>query len=123
MAIQHPLVVYPFTAEADTPKYSLVKLGATEGGAAVATAATDALIGTTLNVDALNGTVMDVCTEGSPYVTYGGTIAYKDPVTSDAQGRAVKAATGNLVIGIAMQAGVVGDVGVILLKKPATAAA
>jgi len=88
------------------------------GRAAQAAAAGDALIGVT-EMGAGDGQTVDVTVEGVPAVEFGGAVAYGDPITADSEGRAVKAApaSGNTarVIGHAWLDGVAGDVGEIHL--------
>ncbi len=62
--------------------------------------------------------VVDVCLSGIEIVEYGDVVAVDDPLTSDAQGRAVPvnaSAARAAVVGFAMQAGDVGDKGAVRL--------
>ncbi len=73
------------------PPYRIVKPGAADGEVALATAATDALMGTTGQLGAASGERVDVDLGGMPEVELGGTVAAGDPLTADANGKAVKA--------------------------------
>ena len=73
------------------PPYRIVKPGAADGQVALATAATDALMGTTGQLGAAIGERVDVDLGGMPEVELGGTVAAGDPLTADANGKAVKA--------------------------------
>ncbi len=123
MAINHPGDRVPFTSETPVPAYCIVKLGATPGGCALASAPTDALIGVSYTVPINDvGVVMDVVQEGPTLVTSGGTIAYGDLLTTDANGHAITAATGNVVIGRSMDTAVSGDLFVCdMFSRPAKA--
>jgi hypothetical protein len=88
----------------------IVKFGAADNLAAVATAATDLAIGVSDRiVDAADGDTVDVIIDGSAEVVAGGTIARGASVTAGAAGVAVAAATGNIAIGYALASAVAGD--------------
>lgn len=77
-----------------------------------AAAAADKSIGVSDNLGAdAAGDTLDVIVDGIALVTYGGDVAAGDLLTSDAQGRAVVAAAADRKIGVAMVAGVSGDIG------------
>ncbi len=90
---------------------------------ATASAATQPLAGTTGQVGAsAAGLMVDVEKEGVPKVTLGGAVSAGDPLTSDANGKAVKATVaGSRVIGFAEQPGVAGDI-IDYLSAPGTLA-
>ena len=102
-----------YVAEVAIPAYSVVKPG-TSGGVVPATAGTDLVMGATDNLDIAVGQTTDVAVMGESFVKLGGTVAIMDPLTSDANGKAIKSAPGagvnNRIIGYALQAGVSGDV-------------
>lgn len=81
-----------------------------------ATAGTDKIIGATgqMGADAA-GDMVDVIVDGPVEVVFGGNVSAFDPVTADAQGRAVVAAPGagvtHRIAGFALVDGVVGDIG------------
>ncbi len=94
-------------------KNRIVKFGADDKHVIQGAAATDKLVGVAdnLGADAAEDP-MDVIVDGIALVTYGGTVAAGDMLTSDSTGRAITTTTAaNRVIGIAMLDGVVGDIG------------
>lgn len=98
-------------AEAAVEAYRIVKPGATAGGCAKASAATDKIIGTSDELVHAIGEVVDVAVGPVPQVRLGGTVAAGDALTSDANGKAIATTTtGNRIIGYAEAAGVLDDV-------------
>lgn len=81
-----------------------------------AAANTDKSVGVA-DADAESGGRLDVVLTGTVDVCYGGTVARGDLLTSDASGKAVVAASGNRVIGVAMASGVANDIGEVLLAQ------
>jgi len=77
-------------------------------------AATDALIGVSDRMGGDVGQMVDVHRSGLASITLGGTVAAGDPLTSDANGKAIKCTAGagsvKRVIAWADQPGVAGDV-------------
>lgn len=124
-------LVKQFKAGATIEPYRLVIFGAAEDTVIQATAATDALIGISSNVG-YNSTVtatsnnrypqalIDIQLDGIALCTFGGTVTRGQLLTSDSTGRVVAAApaagVNNRTIGIAMESGVVGDVGSVLIR-------
>ena len=96
----------------------LLALDAT-GKVKLAAANTDAIIGVADDVDTPAGGVAAVLVDGAIPVKLGGTVAAGDFITAGAGGVGV-AGTGR-VVGIALQAGVVGDVIDVLVKPGKTA--
>lgn len=96
--------------------FHLVKHGAADGFAVTSAAATDASFGVadSLGAEAANDPV-DIIRGGIAEVVYGGTVTRGQPITSDAQGRAVVAVAGNRIIGFAEVSGVVGDRGSVFI--------
>ncbi len=96
--------------------FRIVKHGAADAFAIQAAAAGDASFGVSdsLGAAAANDPV-DIIRGGIAEVIYGGTVTRGDPLTSDASGRAIKAATGNRIIGFAEVSGVVGDRGSVFI--------
>jgi len=104
---------------ASIPPYTIVKFSA-DYTVVPAAAATDVLVGVTTEVTTVNaGDRTDIVHSGAPYVQLGGTVAAGDPLTSDSNGHAVKAApaAGSNVncIGRARYSGVSGDVIEVLM--------
>ncbi len=96
--------------------FRIVKHGAADAFAIQSTAAADASFGVSdsLGAAAANDPV-DIIRGGIAEVVYGGTVTRGDPLTSDSQGRAIKAATGNRIVGFAEVSGVVGDRGSVFI--------
>lgn len=102
-----------FVSDGAIGKYRIAIFGSADGYAAIATDAATPCLGITgdLGVDAA-GKRIDVFTNGSQRVYYGGTVAAGDMLTSDANGAAITTTTaGNHVVGRARISGVVGDIG------------
>lgn len=98
-------------AEGDISPYRICAYGTADYSAKQATAATDALMGTSDDLGTQANGRVDVCMGGLPEVEAGGTLAAGDPITSDAEGKAVKAeAAGNRIIGFAMISASAGDI-------------
>lgn len=96
--------------------FRIVKHGAADAFAIQSAAGTDSSFGCSdsLGAAAANDPV-DIIRGGIAEVTYGGTVTRGDPLTSDSQGRAIKAATGNRIVGFAEVSGVVGDRGSVFI--------
>lgn len=96
--------------------FRIVKHGAADAFAIQSAAAGDASFGVSdsLGAAAANDPV-DIIRGGIAEVIYGGTVTRGDPLTSDDSGRAIKAATGNRIIGFAEVSGVVGDRGSVFI--------
>lgn len=109
-----------YYAGAAVAAHRIVKHGADELHAVQGAAATDKIIGVSdLGADAAEES-MDVFHSGIVLVVYGGTVAAGDLLTSDAGGKAVVAApaatVSNRIVGVAMQAGVSGDIGSVNIQ-------
>lgn len=116
MSWRTPLLDKNFFADAAIGSYRFAKFGASDTGAAVAAAGTDALIGVTGQVGALAaGDQVDLTLVGIGEVECGDTVTRGNQLTADATGRAVVASDGDTVGGKAMKSGLVGDVIPILL--------
>ena len=103
------------TAQGAVGAFRIVKFGTADSTCAVAAAATDALIGTSDSLAKDDGEVVDIDQRATSQVVYGGNVTRGDPLTSDANGAAVKAAPAagaNVrIIGFAEVSGVAGDIG------------
>jgi hypothetical protein len=94
----------------------LVKLGAADGAGVTAVDGAAFIVGVSSEIDTAIGERISVHSIGSiADVVYGGTVARGDPLTADAQGRAVTAApaaaANAFIVGYAEVSGVVGDIG------------
>lgn len=124
-----------FRADGAITQYRVVKPGTNEDDASQASASTDALMGVAQH-DAADNEMVRVMLYGISKVEYGGNVSQGDPLTVDAQGRAIPAtrhthtentdasytqnattqpASGERIIGIAMATGVLGDIGRVLI--------
>lgn len=91
----------------------IVKFDTTDGVVIQASAAADLSIGVCCEVGPASGERADIVRSGLADVEFGGTVARGAMVTSDANGKAVSAATGNRVLGIAEVSAVSGDIGAV----------
>ncbi|WP_297772694.1 capsid cement protein [uncultured Roseovarius sp.] len=99
-----------YRAEAAISGRTVVKFGSS-GGVVAATAATDAAIGITDQLDAAAGDMVDVIMSGSAEAALTGTVDAGDPVRGGSGGAvAASSGTGNVAIGYALSAGVSGDI-------------
>lgn len=118
--MHNPLLTKNFIAGAAVTKRRIVKLGADDDHVIQGAAVADALIGVAAELDAAADERIDVHIAGAVEVEYGGAVTRGDPITSDATGRAVVAApvagVNNSVIGRAMNSGVLGDIGAVLIS-------
>jgi hypothetical protein len=96
-----------YVADVVIPPFRIVKPGTADDRVTLATAATDALIGTTMDIGAAIGERCDVQLAEIAYVEAGAAITRGALITSDAVGRGVAAAPGagvnNSVIGRALE--------------------
>lgn len=107
-------LVKTFIVAGTINEYRIVKFGAQDRDALQASAASDKFAGVAglpRGATAVTGESIDVIKSGVADVTYGGTVAAGDFLTSDAQGRAVVASVGDFIIGVAQVAGIAGDLG------------
>ena len=113
----NPDLIRNFKAEGAIPKFTIVKSGSADGQMLSAAAVADKLMGIATDIDAAINERVDVILGGVADVLYGGAVTRGDPVTTDANGRAVTAApaagVNNRIIGFALVSGVLGDVGQI----------
>ena len=114
-----PALTLNYTAEGAIATRRLVKHGSADGKVAQASTNTDTLLGVSTDIPAEAGGRVDVIREGIVPVLYGGSITRGQPLTADAQGRAVAASSGQQVVGFAEVSGVEGDIGVIHLQRSA----
>lgn len=117
----NPTLIKEGTAEGAITKYRIVKFGASDGGYVQAAAAADALAGVYgENFDVVSGERLGVVKAGIADVEFGAAVTRGQPLTSDANGRAVPAAPAagaNVrLIGFAEVSGVSGDVGQVWVE-------
>jgi hypothetical protein len=109
-----------YTAGAAIRANRILTWGAADGLVIEATGAAAALVGIQSQLDCDSGDRASAAMVGNiEDVIYGGNVARGDPLTSDGQGRAIKAtgAAGTLLncIGFAEVSGVVGDIGTAII--------
>ena len=91
------------------PSFRIAKFGADDETVALASAATDALAGISIDIDAAANGRVDLAEDGPHAVQLGGAVTRGDFLTAAADGKAVKCTTGNF-IAQAKQSGVAGDI-------------
>lgn len=109
-----PGLIMSFLAATLIASHRIVAFGSDDDTVTMASSATDSLVGISdLGADAI-GDRLDVVMDDIAEVEFGGTITRGDPITSDANGKAIKATVaGSRIIGFAMVSGVVGDIGTV----------
>lgn len=112
-------LIKTFAASGALAPNTLVKLSA-DGVVTKATAATDSIIGVTVNAQAVaDGERVDVQLTGIAEIKMGGVVARGAPVTADANGHGVvpapAAGVNNRIIGFAMVTTADGDIADVLL--------
>jgi hypothetical protein len=118
-----PTLIRNFTAGTGGVRYArLVRLGTADGQVVEATAATDVILGVSVQPGtAADGQRCDVALAGVAEVVAGGTISRGAWVTATTGGAAVAAApaagTNNNVLGIALTDAVSGDIIPVLLAQ------
>jgi len=108
------LLAKSFNAGGTIAANSIVKAGSNDYDVLQAGAATDSIVGVTMEVGASSGERVDVVLLGVVDLKLGGTVTRGALVTSDASGNGVAAApsagTNNRIVGVAMISGVSGDI-------------
>ncbi len=111
------LFIKSYRADADVVKHRLVKAGAADTTIAQATAASSAIMGVADSLGGKAGKVMDVITGGYASVEYGASITRGQPLTSDADGKAVVPTLGGQrIVGFAVTSGDSGDIGTVAIS-------
>lgn len=110
-----PLLIRSFKATAVAiGDFLIAKASAGANTVEIATANTELLLGSVGNLGVEAGGLADITMVGWSEVRLGGTVAFNDPLTADAAGKAIKALPANStqvrIIGYAMLAGVADDV-------------
>jgi hypothetical protein len=121
MTMRNQGLLKTFNTGAAVARSRIVAFGADERTVIQAAAVSSVMFGVSDEVPApATGDVADVVMTGVATVEYGGNVAVGALLTSDSVGRAVAAAPGagvnNRIIGVAMVAGVLGDLGAVLLS-------
>ncbi|AQZ95557.1 DUF2190 domain-containing protein [Halopseudomonas phragmitis] len=123
-----PGLITPFTAIGAIGAYLIAAHGATDGAAVQADDGATMMLGVTTDIPTADGGTADVVRNGLASVTYGGNVTRGNPLTADANGRAVAvalpAAADTFIVGFAEVSGVEGDIGSALVAPgfiPATA--
>ncbi|WP_174866801.1 capsid cement protein [Pectobacterium polaris] len=106
-----PALITGHKAESAVIRRRLIVRGAVEGAVIQATGGTALIIGVSTAVDGAIGDTVDVIRSGLAMVTYGAEVTADQPLTSDADGRAIPATAGTFVIGYAEYDGEEDDVG------------
>lgn len=96
--------------------FTIAKPGADDNTYSLAAGATDALLGIFQHITTVVGEAVRLMLSGISPIVYGGVITRGDPLTSDANGKAVKAVAGQNIIGYATVSGVLNDVGYCLIS-------
>ena len=115
MSWRNPLLDKTFVAGGTIAPYRAVKFGGADTTLLQAAAASDALIGVCGQVGAASGEVLDVTLAGIAEIEAGDSITRGNSLTCDANGKAVVAADGNVILGKAMMSAAAGDIIPILL--------
>lgn len=106
-----------YVAEAAIARRRIVKHGTADGKMLQADSSTVAIAGVSHELDTAIGGRVDVQLEGLAEVEYGGNVTRGDPVTADANGKAIAAAPASgvnaRIVGFAMVSGVSGDIGTV----------
>ena len=95
--------------------HRIIKYGDADGKVVQSAAAADAHVGVAGRASTASGGRVEIARAGIADIEYGGTVARGSLLTADADGKAVSAADGNRVIGVAEVSGVAGDIGQVLL--------
>jgi len=114
MSMRTDGLIKSFRAGAAIVKHRIGKHGAADAAALQAAAASDPILGVHGSLNAAQGDVTDFVVDGYATVEYGGTVTRGAALTADAQGRAIVATTsGQRIVGFAVLAGAVGDLGTV----------
>ncbi len=127
MGVRYDGLVTAHEPGAAIAAYRLVKHGSVDGEVVQAAGTDAAIIGVCTRVPAAaDDPVVEVVRSGIAEVMFGGPVARGEMVTSDADGKGVKAAPSAqaqaFVVGIAEVSGVDGDIGSVMLCPSQTGA-
>ncbi|QFR32391.1 hypothetical protein [Ancylobacter sp. TS-1] len=105
-----------YVATADIAPYLIAKAAVPATGTTVSTAAaaTDSLLGVTDSLGGVAGKAVDITLQGPAEVRLGGNVGFNDPLTADANGKAIVAVAGaganKRIIGYALAPGALDDI-------------
>ncbi len=117
------LFIKSFRADAAIAPHRIVRAGAADASIAQASAAANPILGVHGSLAAATGDVTDCVVGGYASVEYGGNVTRGAPLTADASGRAIVATTtGQRIVGFAILAGAVGDIGTVAISLGSHAA-
>jgi len=102
-------LIRPYTAEAKVLRHRFVKYGVGNRTAVTATAASDAIMGVSSELDIDTTGALDIAKTGETSLVIGGTVTKGDFLTSDSAGAGIKAVSGNRYGAMAEESGVTGD--------------
>lgn len=110
-----------YTATAAIAAHTLMKFGAADGTVVPATDGSAMIVGVQSEIDCDAGDRASAAMVGNiEDVRFGGNVTRGDPLTADAQGRAVAAApaagANAFIIGFAEVSGVAGDIGTVIIS-------
>ena len=107
-----------YTATAAIPAFTIMKFGAADGTVVPATDGSAMLVGIQSELNCDEGDRASAAMVGNiEDVLFGGNVTRGDPLTADAQSRAIKATTaGQFIIGFAEVSGVAGDIGSAIIS-------
>lgn len=97
-------------AEKDFGPYLFVKFGDDAKNVTIGSDGSDNLIGVNTNIPAKKDVECDVIWQGEAELRLGGTVKAGERLTSDANGKGVKAETGDIIKAIAADDGVADDI-------------
>jgi len=119
MSRNTPGLTLAYAAAGDIPARVLVKYGGNDGEAALATSASDALLGVSSELARTSGQHVDVIRSGVTPVLYGATVARGAALTANSSGAAIPAKANDQIIGYAEISGAAGDIGSIYVQRGA----
>lgn len=108
-------VIKTYRGGAAVRPYRLVVCGDDDDTVIEATGGTAPLLGISIELAAEAGERVDIALRGLAETLFGGTVTRGALITSDAEGRAMAAAGGDHVAGLALTSAVSGDIGPVLL--------
>ncbi len=120
--MNNPSLIKNFTLESNIAQYRIGIFGSKDDSMVQASAVSESLVGVCVQPGGgATGERADFVLTGVTEVEYGGTVVRGNDLTTDAQGRAVAAAPSsgvvNKLIGKAMESGVLGTIGSVLLNQ------